>query len=272
MPPFDPTFDDCHWTDAWIAFPVIQLTPGVYDSFVVRSWQMTEAEVCNQRIALSPPLEVRGLITADGTLWMSDVPQERLMMFNNAQASSGDVLVGGLGIGLYPQYAMPRIDSLTIVEANPAIRRVVEPVVRIAADSYHIPLTIQTGDVYAVLSSPPTTHYDTIFLDTWETIDASHLPAINRLRDLAIHHLAPGGRVLLWGYAWMLRLFVDACRTLLAIPSAERVRWLEIMTRQRGNVQHMLLGVVEHFDGQEPADLDSALAWCRAYAVHYTGE
>jgi hypothetical protein len=210
LPPFDPNFDDCIWTDAWTRIPIIQVTPGVYTSFVVKSWQMAEAEVCDQRVALSPPLEVRGLITADSTLWMSDVPQERLMMFNNAQASRGHILVGGLGLGLYPQYAIAEAASVTVIEANAAIRDVVEPVVRIAADTRSIPLDVRIADIRAALSEPSTKRYDTIFLDTWDTIDAAHLPMINGLRDLAMNHLAENGRVLLWGYGWMLRLFGDA--------------------------------------------------------------
>lgn len=272
MPAFDPDFDDCTWTDAWTHIPIIQVNPGVYDSFVVKSWQMSEADICDRRVALSPPLEVRGLITSDGTLWMSDVPQERLMMFNNAQASSGRVLVGGLGLGLYPQYVMPHAHSITIIEENPAICRVVEPVVRIAADSHNVPFQIEIVGIYQKLSTPPAMLYDTIFLDTWNTLDAAHLPFINRLRHLAALHLASNGRIFLWGYGWMLHLFQDACRRLLEVPPADRIRWLEILTRQRGNVQRMLLPIVERFDGQEIEDFDEALGWCREFAINYTGE
>jgi hypothetical protein len=272
LPPFDANFDDCIWTDAWTRVPIIQVSPGVYDSFVVKSWQMAEAEVCDQRVALAPPLEVRGLITADGTLWMSDVPQERLMMFNNAQASHGHILVGGLGLGLYPQYAMPDAASVTVIEANAAIRAVVEPVVRIAADARGIPLDIRIAEIGAALSKPTTKRYDTIFLDTWDTIDAAHLPMINRLRDLATNHLAEDGRILLWGYAWMLRLFTDACRRLLEVEPLQRVAWLEVLTRQRPNVMHMLVPVIEHFEGQTIEDFDAAQAWCRDYSIHTTGK
>jgi spermidine synthase len=248
----------------------MQVTPGVYDSFVVKSWQVTEADICDQRISLSPPLEIRGLITADGTLWMSDVPQERLMMFNNAKMSRGHILVGGLGLGLYPQYAMPHAESITVIEANSAIRNVVEPMVRIAADAHNIPLSIHISDIHSALSQPPTTQYDTVFLDTWDTLDASYLPVINRLRNLAISHLADNGRILLWGYAWMLRLFSDACRHLLEVEPSQRVRWLEVMTRQRPNVMHMLNPVIEHFEGQPIEDFNTALAWCHDYAIRTT--
>jgi spermidine synthase len=216
---------------------------------------------------LTPPLEVRGLITQDGTLWMSDVPQERLMMFNNAQASSGRVLVGGMGLGLYPQYVISHIESLTIIEQNAEICRVIEPLVRIAADSAGVPVEVNLNTVEKVLNSESADMYHTIFLDTWETLDAANLPAINRLREAAFDHLAPGGRVLLWGYAWMLRLFGDACRQLLQAPPAERTTLLIRTTHQRPDVQRMLTGVLDHFAGQIIEDWDAAIRWCRDYAV-----
>jgi hypothetical protein len=265
--PFDPTFDDCQWTDAWTRIPILQVPPGVYDSFSVKSWSLAEAQVCDHLVTLTPPLEVRGLITQDGTLWMSDVPQERLMMFNNAQASSGRVLVGGMGLSLYPQYAIPHIETLTIIEHNAEICRVIEPLIHIAADSAGVPVEVIHATVEDVLNAEPLAAYDTIFLDTWETLDAASLPAINRLREAAVEHLSPGGRVLLWGYAWMLLLFTDACRQLLQTPSKERADVLRHTTHHRPEVHHMLASVLDHFTGQIIEDWDAAIGWCRDYAV-----
>ncbi len=269
--PFDPTFDDCQWTDAWTRIPIMQVPPGVYDSFSVKSWLMSEAQVCDRVITLTPPLNVRGLITHDDTLWMSDVPQERLMMFNNAQASSGRVLVGGMGLGLYPQYAVPHIESLTVIERDAEICQAVEPLVRVAADSLGVPVEVNLGKIEAVLNSEPAAAFDTIFLDTWEILDAANLPAINQLREASIAHLAPGGKVLLWGYAWMLRLFTDACLQLLQTPPSERTLMLEQATLQRPEVQRMLIGVLDYFASEVVEDWDVALNWCRSYAVRFTG-
>jgi hypothetical protein len=268
--PFDPEFDDCRWTDAWTRLPTIQVAPGSYGAFTVKSWEITEADVCGRQIALSPPLSVRGLVMADGTLWMSDVPQERLMMLNNAQASRGCTLVGGLGLGLYPQYALPQVESLRIVEREAAVCRLVEPIVRVAAAPHEVDLVVEVGDVEAVLCAPPTTRYDTIFLDIWDRLDAAHLPAINRLRDRALAHLAPGGRVLLWGYRWMVRLFERACERLLSVDPAARYHWLEDMTTDRPAARALLRPVVEHFAGLPIDDQDAALEWCRGYAVGVT--
>lgn len=264
---FDPAFDDCTWTDAWARVPVIQLVPGEYGDFSVRSWRIDSADVCDRRMSLSHEMEVRGLIMDGDQLWMSDVPQERLMMFNNAQASRGQVLVGGLGLGLYAQYALPHVDGLWIVERSAPLIALVEPIVRVAADAHGVPFGVRHADLVDVLRGGPQALYDTIFLDTWDTLDAAHLPRVNALRNLALRHLAPGGRILLWGYAWMLRLFLEACERLLRVEPVERLAWLRVMTRQRPAVWRMLLPVAEHFAGQPVDDLAEALGWCRGYAL-----
>jgi hypothetical protein len=267
IPTFDPHFDDSAWTDAWTRVPIIQVVPGVYDSFSITAWEMEEAELCGRRVQLSPPLAVRGLVTPDERLWMSDVPQERLMMFNNAQTTRGLVLVGGLGLGLYPQYALSKASGMVIVEQNAALVEVVEPVVRVAAEAHGVPVEIRVGDVEAMLLEKPETRYDTIFLDTWDTLDAAHLPTINRLRGLAINHLSDGGRVLLWGYRWMVRLFEAACEQLLMVEPGERPEWLQTVTQDRPDVHRLVDPVLDHFAGQEIGEMETALDWCREYII-----
>ncbi len=250
--------------------PVIQVVPGAYDSFVVKSWRIDQADVCGRAIRFSDPMEVRGLITSDGKLWMSDVPQERLMMFNNARLSEGNVLVGGLGVGLYPQYAILHgVKNLLIVEQSQAIKQVVEPVVRIAADAHNVDLKVQIGTIEEILKVPAQPQYDTIFLDTWDTLDAAHLPTINYLRDLAIQHLRPGGRVLLWGYRWMIQLFEQACQQLLSLPPETRQDQLD---GSRSDARTLLQPILAHFDNQVIEDWEAALTWCQDYAVRMTTE
>jgi hypothetical protein len=178
------------------------------------------------------------------------------------------VLVGGLGLGLYPQFAVAgaagQATRFTVVERSPVVRDVVEPTLSVALDA---PLEVTIGDVEVYLSSLGETRYDTIFLDTWETLDATHLPHVNRLRDLALRHLLPGGQVLLWGYGWMVRLFEAACRQLLAVAPAERRAWLEVQTEASPPTLALLAPVIEHFREQEVKDEGTALAWCRHYVT-----
>jgi hypothetical protein len=268
-PGFDPECDDTAWTDGWSRVPIAEVPPGVYPdgSRVVRH-VLHEAQVFGQPYRLAVPLDCRFLYDPEGRLWMSTTPQERIMMYNNGRRSKGHVLVGGLGLGLYPQYAASgaagEATRFTVIERSFSVCAMVEPMLSTALAA---PLEVRAGDVAAYLSGPVTACYDTIFLDTWDTLDAVHLPAINGLRDQALRHLAPDGQVLLWGYRWMVRLYEDACRQLLAVPAARRRAWLENQVAVSPRGASILLPVLERFEGQDVDDLEPALAWCRQYIV-----
>ena len=220
---------------------------------------------------LNPPLDCRLLFDPDGRLWMSDTPQERIMMVNNGARSQGHVLVGGLGLGLYPQYAaddaVGAATRFTILEQSEVVCEIVAPTLETALD---LPLIVHLGDAAAYLAGPVAERFDTIFLDTWETLDAAHLPTVNALRDAALRHLAPDGRVLLWGYGWMLALFEEACHQLLALPPGER--WEALHTRQleSSRALPLLQPVLAHFADDPVEDMRAALAWCREYALAVT--
>lgn len=263
---FDPDFDDTKPTWVWLDIPIVQVQPGHYSNgYRVRRAVLERALVAERTIQLPYPLDCRGLYDPSGLLWMSDTPQERLMMYNNAQASQGNILVGGLGLGLYPQYVAPRARSLTIVERSQAIADIVWPQIAptLAQALDARPLRLIIADVGRFLARAPEAAYDTIFLDTWEDLNATRLPYVNFLRDLAIRHLAPNGRVLLWGYRWMVRLFEDACRDLLRRPPPERSSCLDQRTQGDPAARALLTPVLEHFADQTFDDLALPLAWCR---------
>lgn len=273
---FDPDFDDTTWVEEWASVPVALIPPGLHPSGyrVERQW-LHEADVFGRPYRLSTPFDCRLLFDPDGRLWMSNTPQEHIMMINNASRSRGHVLVGGLGLGLYPQYAaagaVGAATRFTVIEASPVVRAIVEPTLSMALD---VPLDVHTGSIEDHLAGPVTTRYDTIFLDTWDTLDAAYLPAINALRDQALHHLSPGGSVLLWGYRWMVRLFEAACRPLLAVAPAQRRAWL-VREAQSPHAVDLLLPVVDHFEGrriEQADDLAAALTWCGEYVVHFTAD
>lgn len=266
---FDPEFDDTRWDDDWARVPLALIPPGVHPSgYRVERRLLHEALIFDRPYRLSVPFDARLLYGPDGRLWMSNTPQEHIMMCNNGRASAGHVLIGGLGLGVYPQYAAPEgvgaAERFTVIEQSAVVRAIVAPTLEVALS---VPLTIREGEIGAVLAGPVTTRYDTIFLDTWETLDAAYLPAINRLRDLALRHLAPGGIVLLWGYRWMVRLFEDACRALLSWPPERRA---ELLAAQEPRAAALLGPVLAHFAGDPVGDPEAALAWCRAWIVQQT--
>jgi hypothetical protein len=266
---FDPNFDDTQWTDDWAYIPIAEVPPGIYgDGYRVERRVLEVAEVFGRPFRLALPLDCRFLYDPEGRMWMSTTPQERIMMYNNGLRSRGHVLVGGLGLGLYPQYAAlgaaGEATRFTAIEQSPAVRAMVEPTIRAAIP---VPLEVRTGNVEALLCGPASERYDMVFLDTWETLDAALLPRVNHLRNRALRHLAPGGEVLLWGYGWMVRLFQDACRLLLAQPPAQRRSWLSQRTGGAVEATALLVPVLERFEGQVVDDLSSALVWCGQYAT-----
>lgn len=266
---FDPEFDDTERTHGWIHVPIALVPPGVHSSgYRVERRLLEYVEVFGQPVRMVAPLECRLLFDPEGRLWMSDTPQERIMMYNNGRRSQGHVLVGGLGLGLYLQYAVTGAAGqgarFTVIESSPVVRDIVEPTLSV---SLGVPLDVKIGDVGTCLAEPVTATYDTIFLDTWDTLDAAHLPAINHMRDLALRHLAPGGRLLLWGYGWMVRLFEAACRQLLEVSPDQRQAWLAAQVETMPQAVALLTPVVDRFTEQSMVEIEAALAWCRQYIV-----
>jgi hypothetical protein len=163
---------------------------------------------------------------------------------------------------VYPQYAAAYAERFTIIEQSAAVIDIVGPLLRRALS---LPFEIIHANVEEFLSAQPLTRYDTIFLDTWDTLDAQHLPHVNHLRDRALRHLAPDGHVLLWGYRWMVRLFEDACRQLLSIAPDRRETWLAQFNQPAAMA--LLQPVAAKFSGATIEDMGSALAWCRAHII-----
>ena len=268
---FDPDFDDTAWCDDWTHWQLAHPPARTHQSgYRVELRTLDTAEVFGRPYRLARPLECRLLFDPEGRMWMSSTPQEHIMMANNARQSRGHVLVGGLGLGLYPQYAqlgaIGGATRFTIVERSPVVRDLVEPALRA---SLRVPFEVVVAEVGAYLTAtkPRPPHFDTVFLDTWDTLDAAILPDVNHLRDLARRRLTDDGRVLLWGYRWMVRLFEEACGELLETPAAKRPAWLATLRIASPSAAALLDPVAAHFAGVDPADMVAALAWCRAYIV-----
>jgi hypothetical protein len=273
--PFDPAFDDTRWTEAWLRIPLALPPVTVHPSgYRIERRFLEQVEIFGRAYRLTAPFDCRLLYDPAGRLWMSNTPQEHIMMYNNAAQSWGHVLVGGLGLGLYPQYALAGVagqaTSFTIVERSPVVRALVEPMLRAVLD---VPFEVRSGSIEDYLSNSPGERFDTIFLDTWDTLDAAALPAVNDLRELARPHVGSGGRLLLWGYRWMVRLYEDACRQLLAVDSRERQAWLAAWIEQSPSAR-LLEPVAERFAGHsfDPAGSEAALAWCSNHIIGVQGK
>ncbi len=143
--------------------------------------------------------------------WMSDTAEELMTMYSAAKEARGEVLVGGLGLGIFPQMALyldRPVDSFTIVEKSP-------DVIGITTRAWLNGLDDGTRDKVDIVAQPfddyiKTTgkKFDTIYIDLWEDSDPRFLPYINRLLDLVKPLCKEGGRIYIWAYALAVDAFV----------------------------------------------------------------
>ncbi len=102
----------------------------------------------------------------NGQLVMSDTPYERLTNRDLVGKAFGDVLIGGLGIGmiLVPLINNPAVTSVTVIECNQDVVDLVAP---------QLPLTDEVSIICADINTwepPPNRKYTTIYFDIWPTI------------------------------------------------------------------------------------------------------
>lgn len=96
--------------------------------------------------------------------WMADDPMDYRAIQKYAEASSGDVLTAGLGLGLvvHELKRNPRVNSITVVEISPEV-------VGLAGD--YIPkekTTLIQGDFWDFVREDKT-EWDMIIVDIWAT-------------------------------------------------------------------------------------------------------
>jgi hypothetical protein len=153
---------------------------------------------------------VEGLYDIDrlpDTVWMSTHHPERLSNLPVLQNAKGHVLIAGLGMGLiiYPLLMDRDVKSITVVEKNKDVIKLVEPYIHRLSydyqnhDEFARPrciINIHNADIFKF---KPVPGYNTIYLDIWPTICLSNLKQIWKLKDRFKKHLAPGG----WMGAWV---------------------------------------------------------------------
>jgi hypothetical protein len=144
--------------------------------------------------------------------WMSDSMQERYMMFAAAKKARGKVLVGGLGLAIYPQfvfYLQRPIESITILEKNATVIKLVrDPWIGSLSDEQKQQVNIIEGTIEDYLQETEES-FDTIYIDTWDDADPRFVPHLNYLVELALPKCTPTGQVQCWGYALAVDSFVD---------------------------------------------------------------
>lgn len=156
---------------------------------------------------------LRGNGTANGTyailkilddVVMSDTDLERRSNLAAVAYATGDVLIGGLGLGMIvcPMLRKPSVNSITVIELNPNVIALVEPAIRrwgqttLGRERTRV-LSIVQGDVFTWKPAKGR-KFDTIYFDVWPNISEDNLDGIARLHVRAKSWKRPGG----WMNSW----------------------------------------------------------------------
>ena len=201
---FDPGFrDDLLTSELWqqAMLPLRLPAAGRYGSLqVVR--QATQAlPLFGQQLLFPTPI-VCTLLYENGTLWMSDTPQERLMMLRGTTDMQGHILVAGGGLGAYPQFLCryQAVQRITVVESHPDV------VALLRSTLAALPVEIVQTPFEVYIEQAGRQTFDGCYIDIHPTIDPRWLPKLNWLRNRCAAFVS--GPVRIWGYHWMVRELV----------------------------------------------------------------
>jgi hypothetical protein len=156
-------------------------------------WGAIRAKSHTERqLAYTPPGKYVKL-EIDGALMMSSTNMEFITNLPFLDHVKGDVLIGGLGLGLILEELRGREDvrSVTVIEKNPDVIALVAPTVRLDAK-------IVEGDVFK-WQPGEFEFFDTIYMDIWENSTKEEDPEIKRLKVRYKKWLRKGGAIGAWG-------------------------------------------------------------------------
>jgi hypothetical protein len=114
---------------------------------------------------------------------MSDTPMERRTNLHFIGEAHGRVLVGGLGLGMviFPLLAKPEVVTVAVLEREPAIIRMVEPVIRKAL-GVRKSRRLSIGQADVETWEPDGSRFSTVYMDIWNDVCEDHWEQVKRLK------------------------------------------------------------------------------------------
>ncbi len=130
-------------------------------------------------------------LVANNELQMSDTRMEKISNTEFVLSSQGDVLIAGLGIGmsLIPILKKPEVRTVTVIELNQNVIKLVEPQIRIfLPEDQSKKLRIINADIF---SWKPVNgrKWQTIWFDIWAHMSSDNLPEMAKLEDRFKHRV-----------------------------------------------------------------------------------
>ena len=114
-------------------------------------------------LVLQEPTIVRELQSKEDGVWMSDQPCELVQMWNElGKHAKGNVLVGGLGLGVLPRMlTKTAVKSVTVVEKS-------QDVINLVGTYLNHGTKIVHDDLFEYVKGIQKGQYDTALLDIWQ--------------------------------------------------------------------------------------------------------
>lgn len=161
-------------------------TPIEYGSAVVRLMNIgpNEAQFVNLRAALNKTPEqsiTQGeyvQLFINGWLWMTDTDMEKRTNKEFIEYARGNVLIGGLGLGLLLVNLIPKLESgevtgVTVLENNPDVISLVSEVLKDSIiDKYNIRIIEADVNSWIDEINMEVERFDTIYFDIWSSISS----------------------------------------------------------------------------------------------------
>jgi hypothetical protein len=246
---FDPEFEDRIYDINVLSMPIETPRENISSDYSIVKKKEHVFEVFDTKYQYEEAFEAIILNDRYNTLWMSDTPQERMMMHANAKKAKGKTLVGGLGLGIYPQYAQKsrvgNAERFVIVEKSKEVIELIKPVLK---KSMKVPYQIINDSIECYLDNTKE-KFDEIFIDTWATLEPKMLPMINGLKNLALLHLSWGGTIHLWGYKWIIDMYKSACVELVRMDNRKKEWIIESLRRIDEKSAELLFEIESKYHG-----------------------
>ena len=152
------------------------------------------------------PVIIRKLLYKD-TLWMSDSPSELEDMHLLASELTGNVLIGGLGMGLLVALADQReqVKHITVVE-------IAEDVIALTKDFLPNKVEVVCADFEQYLDELQPGSFDSVAMDIWPTIDIDNLSPMLELASTVQGKIGKHTRVQIWSLDLIVEMVQEDCR------------------------------------------------------------
>ena len=188
-----------HWKDN---FPVMAdiLTSSRYGKASLEKYRV---DACDFRARFYDHMDVGEeymVLSVNGQLMMSDTPMERESNQKIIDMAYGDVLIGGLGLGmiLFALQQNPGVKSIRVIEQSADVIELVGKQITHLLDVSLPAVYIVQGDVFDYPAAHPMERYNTVYMDIWPYYGHGMQDDMLRLQQAYTPLLKPNG----WFGCW----------------------------------------------------------------------